>query len=335
MNEQRIKNRKHQCRRNVIALIFLGSTVIGFEAKAGCWFRSVNGASIATLSLPANLILQRDTPKGTVLWDSGMVFAGSPINIACDSTNKIYYSYFPGITESAPGMSGVYKTGLNSIGVRIYGSNSKNNINGELIEIPIVQGTFGNGYFNPIAGYRTQLIATGAMNSAGVLTLPTPLVALYYNGLLATQLNLSNASVSVTSTSCSLTSTSINVPLGDVQSSAFSGIGSGAGDKTFNLGLSCDKDANINVALAGSQNADTADTSVLALTNAGQSGTAKGVGVQLLYGSVPLKLNNNILLKTSAGGQETLPFSARYYQTQTAIGAGLANSSATLNITYQ
>ncbi|MNN34232.1 Fimbrial protein [compost metagenome] len=50
---------------------------------------------------------------------------------------------------------------------------------------------------------------------------------------------------------------------------------------------------------------------------------------------MPLKLNNNILLKTSAGGQETLPFSARYYQTQTAIGAGLANSSATLNITYQ
>ncbi|MNZ88833.1 Type-1 fimbrial protein, A chain precursor [compost metagenome] len=139
----------------------------------------------------------------------------------------------------------------------------------------------------------------------------------------------------ITALACSLTNTTISVPLGDVQSSAFTGITTTAGDKTFNLGLSCDKDANINVALAGSQNADTADTSVLALTNAGQSGTAKGVGVQLLYGSVPLKLNNNILLKTSAGGQETLPFSARYYQTQTAIGAGLANSSATLNITYQ
>ncbi|MEX3242680.1 fimbrial protein [Serratia quinivorans] len=139
----------------------------------------------------------------------------------------------------------------------------------------------------------------------------------------------------ITALACSLTNTTISVPLGDVQSSAFSGITTTAGDKTFNLGLSCDKDANINVALAGTQNMDTADTSVLALTNAGQSGTAKGVGVQLLYGGVPLKLNNNILLKTSVGGQETLPFSARYYQTQTAIGAGLANSSATLNITYQ
>ncbi|WP_261278523.1 fimbrial protein [Serratia quinivorans] len=144
-----------------------------------------------------------------------------------------------------------------------------------------------------------------------------------------------NITGTVTKVACSLTNTTISVPLGDVQSSAFNSISATAGDKTFNLGLSCDKDANINVALAGTQNMDTADTSVLALTNAGQSGTAKGVGVQLLYGGVPLKLNNNILLKTSVGGQETLPFSARYYQTQTAIGAGLANSSATLNITYQ
>lgn len=139
----------------------------------------------------------------------------------------------------------------------------------------------------------------------------------------------------VTKIACSLNSPSINVPLGDVFASKFTGIASTAGDKGFDVGLTCDKDAKINVALAGTQNSDTPDTSVLALTSAGQSGTASGVGVQLLYGGTPLKINNNILLKTSAGGQETLPFTARYYQTQTAVGAGLANSSATLNITYQ
>lgn len=139
----------------------------------------------------------------------------------------------------------------------------------------------------------------------------------------------------VTKIACSLNSTSINVPLGDISATQFTGIASTAGDKGFNVGLSCDKEAKINVALAGTQNSDTSDTSVLALTNTGQTGTATGVGVQLLYGGVPLKINNNILLKTSPGGQETLPFTARYYQTQATVGAGLANSSATLNITYQ
>ncbi|WP_409976929.1 fimbrial protein [Serratia quinivorans] len=137
------------------------------------------------------------------------------------------------------------------------------------------------------------------------------------------------------SSACSLTSTSINVPLGDVAATKFTGIATTAGDKSFDLGLTCDKDAKINVSLAGTQNTDTTETSVLALTSAGQSGTASGVGVQLLYGGTPLKINNNILLKSSAGGQETLPFTARYYQTLADISAGLANSSATLNITYQ
>lgn len=139
----------------------------------------------------------------------------------------------------------------------------------------------------------------------------------------------------ITSIACSLNSTSINVPLGDVSTVQFTAIGATAGDKTFDIGLNCDKGARINVALAGTQNTDTTDTSVLALTNAGQTGTAKGVGVQLLYGGVPLKINNNIVLKTSVGGQETLPFTARYYQTNNLLGPGKANSSATLNITYQ
>ncbi|MBI3310019.1 MAG: hypothetical protein HYZ77_01700 [Serratia liquefaciens] len=168
-----------------------------------------------------------------------------------------------------------------------------------------------------------------------MLTLPTPLATLKYGSVVTTELVLSKPNASVTSIACSLNSTSINVPLGDVSSTKFTGVTSTTGDKGFNVGLSCDKEAKINVALAGTQNTETSETSVLALTNAGQTGTAKGVGVQLLYGGVPLKINNNILLKTSPGGQETLPFTARYYQTQTAIGAGLANSSATLNITYQ
>nr|WP_314732656.1 fimbrial protein [Serratia quinivorans] len=330
-----IKNHKYQCRRYAVSLILLGSSVVGSEASAGCWFSNGYVASIATLSLPTTLTIQRDTPAGTVLWDSGMVFAGSPTRVQCDATNKNYYSYYPGITDSVPGMSGVYKTALNSIGIRTYGSNSRNNISGELIEIPGAQGSFGSGTYVPIAGYRIQLIATGTNSGIGVLTLPTPLVALSYNGLLSTQLNLSNASVSVASSACSLTSTSINVPLGDVAATKFTGIATTAGDKSFDLGLTCDKDAKINVSLAGTQNTDTTETSVLALTSAGQSGTASGVGVQLLYGGTPLKINNNILLKSSAGGQETLPFTARYYQTLADISAGLANSSATLNITYQ
>jgi type 1 fimbria pilin len=323
-------------RQYAAPLILLGATVIAFEAKAGCAYVSGYGKSTATLSLPANLALQRNTPAGTILWDSGNVMASVASNISCTGSNNATYSYSPyfGSSEAIPGMFRVYKTGLKGIGIRVSLTNHAAGTPSP-IEIPAKSSVFPADRYIPLAVYRIELIASGEVTEAGALTLPTPLANMYYGAVLATELMLSNASVSVTSTSCSLNSTSINVPLGDVAASKFTGIATTAGDKSFDVGLSCDKNARINVSLAATQNTDTTETSVLALTGAGQTGTATGIGVQLLYGGTPLKINNNVALKTSTGGQETLPFTARYYQTQAAVGAGLANSSATLNITYQ
>ncbi|HDS5029757.1 fimbrial protein [Enterobacter kobei] len=57
--------------------------------------------------------------------------------------------------------------------------------------------------------------------------------------------------------------------------------------------------------------------------------------MQIVYNGAPLMLNNRIVLKTSSGGQETFPLTARYYQTRTTVSTGTANASATLNLTYQ
>ena len=104
---------------------------------------------------------------------------------------------------------------------------------------------------------------------------------------------------------------------------------------TQNLGLNCDPGANVNVSISGIQNPDVATTSVLALTGQGNTGTAKGVGIQLLYNGTPLALNTRLPLTVAAGGQQTFPLTARYYQTNTTVEPGTANASATLNLTYQ
>lgn len=104
---------------------------------------------------------------------------------------------------------------------------------------------------------------------------------------------------------------------------------------TQNLGLNCDSGANINAMLTGIQNPDLSDDSVLALSGQGSEGVASGVGVQLLYNGSPLRLNRNMVLKQTSGGQESLPITARYYQTQKSVSTGTANTSATLILTYQ
>lgn len=142
----------------------------------------------------------------------------------------------------------------------------------------------------------------------------------------------------ITELSCSITTPNLNFPIGNVLTSSFgSAIGnipSGA-QSTQNMGLNCNAGANINVMLQGTQNPDVSTTSVLALTGQGNADVAKGVGVQLLYNGAPLVLNNRIVLKQSAGGQESFPITARYYQTRTSVATGKANASATLDLTYQ
>ncbi|HHB1450056.1 TPA: fimbrial protein, partial [Serratia odorifera] len=95
----------------------------------------------------------------------------------------------------------------------------------------------------------------------------------------------------VTQLACSLNASNIQVPLGDVLATEFTGVGTTLKPKAFNVGLNCDANAKINVSLGGTQSAESSDSSILQLTNAGSAGVAKGVGVQLLYNNTPLKLN--------------------------------------------
>ncbi|CAI1533257.1 Type-1A pilin [Serratia quinivorans] len=286
------------------------------------------------LSLPASMVLQRDTPPGTVIWTSGQSTPTGTNDIRCSNGYTESTQYLTAQTL-VTGYTDVYRTKMPGIGFRVKNEGTQRYWNPvPASETYTTSEVWGYGYkTGKYIFFKMELIYVGG-DVSGKLTFASPLASMTTGSITAGQLYVDGSST-LTKIACSLDSTSINVPLGDVAATQFSGVASTAGGKSFDLGLTCDKDARINLSLAGTQNTDTSKNSVLALTGTGQAGTATGVGVQLLYGGLPLQINNNILLKTSAGGQETLPFTARYYQTLASIGAGLANSSATLNITYQ
>ena len=133
---------------------------------------------------------------------------------------------------------------------------------------------------------------------------------------------------------CTVNGGNIAVPIGNFKNTDFQQPGFTTGETAFNVGLTCDPGANINVTLRGKQNPDTSNTSVLALSDS-DGDAAQGVGVQILYDDKPLNIEEKVPIKQSAGGDEVLPFSARYYQTKTQVTAGTANTVATLDLTYQ
>jgi len=68
-----------------------------------------------------------------------------------------------------------------------------------------------------------------------------------------------------------------------------------------------------------------------------QSGGATGIGVQLLdsTGSTIVPMGTAQTLTTNGSLNYTIPFQARYYQTSSAVTAGVANTAMTITMTYQ
>lgn len=242
-----------------------------------------------------------------------------------------FKNYGMPITAGLPATNNIMATSIAGLGIRV--------------SLPTVDGDIyaGSTYFPkttaffslPAGSWKVELIKTGTLGN-GSLATGTTLAKMTFTDPDKTvhtllTLNLASGSTVAPST-CKLSNTSINVPLGNITATKFGKIGSTVGDKSFDVGLTCDKNTKIYVSLTGTQNKETTEKSVLALTT---GGNALGIGVQLLYGGAPLTIGSNLSLKTSsAGGVETLPFTARYYQTQSSVVAGTGNTTATLTFTY-
>ena len=134
---------------------------------------------------------------------------------------------------------------------------------------------------------------------------------------------------------CTINSATVSVPLGNVNRFMFKGPGTWPGDintRDFAIPLTCAAGTRVNLKIDG--NAQNAAQGILNLSSI--TGSASGIGVQLLYDNKPLPLSTTIDTgETYSTGVFNIPLKTRYYQTDNIISAGIANSSATFTLTYQ
>lgn len=291
----------------------------------------ISGQSV-TISF-SGISTPKDTPIGTVIATGSNTFYGRTYGCGAGA-GAVYYNMAYG--GNASGISNVYDTNIPGVGIRAYYDYLSN------LKYYFTKPAYAQTFPASSAGasgstttkWIVELVKTGDIQP-GALT--SGLVSyLTADGSSATGLSLYIAgNINVIQTSCAVTTKAVSVTLDDMLTSKFTQVGTTTGDKNFTIGLSCDVGTKINVSLNGTQNADTSDGSVLALSNTGSNGTASGVGIQILSSGSPLKINQNMYVKTAVGQVESLPFTARYYQTKGVVTTGSASATATLNITYQ
>ncbi|MBF7978835.1 MULTISPECIES: fimbrial protein [Rahnella] len=312
---------------NIRHLILLPLCFLSFFGKADCL--NIVAATI-NQTIPA-LSFQRDVdvPVGTILWQGDV---SSPVGGALGCSGTVIDNRKNIVGSNSGMMSGnsqVYSTSVPGIGYAI-SYNSTSFSNGRAWPSQTTTGASDATLIETTSSLR--LIKTGPITS-GVL--PAGQYGEWtWGGGVIEKIFIAN-SPTITVLSCSINNTSIQVPLEDVFASDLTSVGTTAKPKLFNVGLECEAGAKINAKLTGTQNTDSSVNGVLQLTGAGGNNVANGVGIQILYNDAPVVFNNNVVLKTASGGQETFPFTAQYYQTKTAVTAGSANATATLEITYQ
>lgn len=127
----------------------------------------------------------------------------------------------------------------------------------------------------------------------------------------------------------------LNVELGKVSKTVFSGAGSTSTPTKFDIQLKDCPETVTSAAINFGGTPDTDNSTTLALTP--DTETATGVAIQLLDSSeqpVSLYTPSRQYPLTAGSTVNDLEFAARYIQTQAAVTAGPANSVSTFTVIY-
>lgn len=320
--------------KKLMLIYIVFSVLLGYmsaaQAKCGGYDVDKRGLDVrnrAASAIISNVSVQKDTPVGAVIATGYAGPGGINYFGYCDgySGDTVIGTMSYGNRELS-GIDHVYKTNVPGVGIRVSGF-------GGYLDNPTSSVAARYGYYWA-ESVRVELVAIGPITFGTVSSGTIGSFGLSNGWTNLYTISLGN-SVNITSTSCSINTPNINVKLDDVIATDLNSVGKNAKLKNFNVGLNCLASAKVNVKLTGNKNTDTSAAGVLQLTNAGSAGVAKGVGIQMLYNNAPMVLDQNVLLKTSAGGTETFSFGAQYYQTKSDVSMGSANATATLEVTYQ
>ncbi len=302
---------------------------------------------------PGSITVQRDVAVGQPFTD--WIYSNSGVAYQnCNYDSQLQYNIENGIKSYNGRSSGlsyngetVFDSNLPGVGFVIEGSASVNSqgwtgwqgILAGTTEEKVVSTSHNNGSRPTFADQmRIRFIKTGNIQTGAL----SGNVGYFYAGVRetaswSTEKLVSFAGGQITSVACSVTTNPVDVPLGDHKKNEFNGSGSATDWLTFNIGLDCNKNARINIQIDAAQDPSNV-AGVMMLDSASGDMAATGIGVQLYFvlDNSAVQFGQSKFYDTSSNdGAETVQLKARYYQTTSAITAGLANATATFTLTYQ
>ncbi len=322
---------------------------LGSPAWASC-----SGSTSTSAFTPASVAISKNTGIGQVVASATVT-----VQVTCTTAGSYNASYGWRLnyTPTSPLVStsigqGTYATSMSGLGFRMYlpdgtlitpttygtngGDNFGLNSSGSFCRGSGLSCKLTNNTYTFV--FRIDLVRTATTLTSG--TFSSSLVTFGFqdnytgagNGNLLGSETTSPVTFVFTTPSCTVTTSSASqaITLPSVLSSTFASVGSTAGASAFSVDLvNCITQTAVTMTVSG-----TVDTVQSVLKN---TGTAQGIGVQLLNGGAAgsaLALNSAIAVgNVGAGTSMSIPMAAQYYRLGT-VGAGSVVAVATVTLTY-
>lgn len=150
----------------------------------------------------------------------------------------------------------------------------------------------------------------------------------------AVKITMSGSGLIVVPT-CNVTTPNVNIPLGTWDTASFTNVGSTSTSVPFAVSVNCSGGNTVFASI--NADPDSSQAGTIKITNS--SGSASGVGIQLLDSSnTPLDVSaGNVAgrITSALAGINTFNWKARYIKTAATIAPGDANAVATVTLYYQ
>lgn len=336
-------------RKALATLAVLGGVLLAGPALATCYITQQGFVAQDVQMDMGQIVILPNLPVGGVIKEL-IVPINQRDNIGyCDRWGGSANGRFVNAAQQSavPGFSNVYATDVAGVGIRVYrDSGSIQTYYPHTLQLGGNRNLTLNG-----GRFRVELIKTAAQTGSGTIA-PNGRFTTYYldgdgPGRPELTSTFKGSGTTVVSPTCEVQAGSRNIPVdfGSVPNTSFTGVGSKAVNRDFDIRLNCQGSnlaqfqSKVGIRLDADQDGSNMP-GVLKLSAAANSATRIGIQMVQRDGSSEreVRFGQTINVGTTTVGSSTLslPLRARYVQTQAGtVGAGIANGQATFTIQYE
>ncbi|MDV9041807.1 fimbrial protein [Stenotrophomonas sp. RAC2] len=336
-------------RKALTALAMLCGVLLAQQASASC---SLNSSCFTAQDVTMDMgqiVILPSTPVGGVIKEISESITQRDGVASCDWSGGYSRGEYVNAAQQrpVPGFANTYETDVPGVGIKLFRDSGT------------IQAYYphsipfnGGARINLNGGrFRIQLIKTAAQTGSGVIAPNGRFTTYYFDGDGSRRPVLTStfkgSGTTVVSPTCEVQAGSRNIAVdfGSVPNTTFTGVGSKAVDRDFEIRLNCQGSnvaqyqSKIGIRLDADQDSSNMP-GVLKLSAASNSATRIGIQMVQRDGTTEreVRFGQTINVGTTAPGTSVmaLPLRARYVQTQAGtVGAGVANGQATFTIQYE